>query len=153
MWAVAFSLLMVLARASRPEIAVLGELPGTTMYVNVEYNPDAVVPDGVLAVRVFGPWEYFNVSFIRTALLRLVDASTSKLNLVVIDFSATPSLDTQSVDVLKTIDDDLHGRGIRLRLARLYDETANKLRRTHELREPFDSHQSVHDIVERYRSS
>lgn len=150
MWAVAFSLLMVLARACRPEIAVLGELPGTTMYVNVEFNPNAIVAPGVLAVRTYGPWEYFNIAYIRGRILRLVDAAPSKLGLVVIDFSASPSLDVQSVAMLKTMEGDLESRGIRLQLARLYDETANKLRRTHDLREGFDPHQSVHDIVTNY---
>jgi len=152
MWAVGFSLLMVLARSCRPAIAVLGELPGTTMFVNVEFNPNAIVRDDVLAVRTYGPWEYFNAAFIRGRILRIVDASPTKLGLVVIDFSASPSLDVQSVEVLTAIDTDLDKRGIRLRLARLYDETANKLRRMHDLREPFDPHQSVHDIVTGYRS-
>jgi high affinity sulfate transporter 1 len=153
MWAVVFSLLMVLARASRPEIAVLGELPGTTLYVNVEFNADAVVPEGVLAVRAFGPWQYFNAGYIRQRILQLVDASASRLRLVVIDFSASPTLDVQSVATLKTIDDDLHARGIQLRLARLYDETANKLRRTRDVRAAFDSHESIHDIVVGYLSA
>jgi SulP family sulfate permease len=149
--AVVFSLLMVLVRASRPIIAVLGELPGTTTYVNVARNPDAVRQPGVLAVRVLGPWQFFNAAFIRSCILQLVDAAPDKLGLVVIDFSASPTLDIESVGMLKTIDDELRARGIRLRLARLYDETANKLRRMHNLREPFDSHETVHDVVASYR--
>ena len=151
-WAVGFSLMMVVARACRPEIAVLGELPGTTLYVNVEYNPTATVADRVLAIRTFGPWYYFNAMYIRHQLLRLVDASPEPPRLVVIDFSASPLLDVQSVGTLKTIEDDLRSRGIRLALARLYDETTNKLLRTHDLLAHFDSHQSVHDLVERYRT-
>lgn len=151
-WAVVFSLLMVVGRACRPEIAVLGKLPGTTLYVNVAYNANATIPEGVLAIRTFGPWYYFNALYVRHQLLRLVDEAPSPLRLVVIDFSASPMLDIQSVETLKTIDDDLHGRGIRLALARLYDETTNKLLRTHDLHSPFDSHESVYDLVERYCS-
>jgi high affinity sulfate transporter 1 len=151
-WAVAFSLMMVVARACRPEIAVLGELPGTTIYVNVAYNPTATIADGALAIRTFGPWYYFNAMYIRQQLLRLVDGSPVHLNVVVIDFSASPMLDVQSVGTLKAIEDDLQARGARLLLARLYDETTNKLLRTHDLHAHFESHQSVHDLVERYRA-
>jgi len=153
MWAVVFSLLMVVWRSSRPEIAELGQLPGTTMYVNVIYNANAAVPEGVLAIRTFGPWYYFNAMYIRQKVLRLVDKAPSPLRLVVIDFSASPTLDIYSVATLKTIDDELHARGIRLSLARLYDETTDKLRRTHEMHCAFESHESIHDLVERYRSS
>jgi high affinity sulfate transporter 1 len=149
--AVAVSLFMVVARASRPEIAVLGELPGTTRYVNVEFNPEAVAPAGVLALRTFGPWYYFNAGFIKERVLELVATASPPPQLVVIDFSASPTLDLQSASTLKSIDDALAARGIRLVLARLYDETADKLRRTHALRTPFERHQSVHDLVERYR--
>jgi MFS superfamily sulfate permease-like transporter len=102
-------------------------------------------------VRTFGPWYFFNADFIRERILALVDAANPRPELVVIDFSASPTLDLQSTDTLKTIDDELAARGIRLGLARLYDETDNKLRRTQRLRTPFERHVSVHDLVERYR--
>ena len=151
LFAVVFSLLMIVSRTTRPEIAVLGELPGTTMYVNVLYNADAVVPAGVLAVRIFGPWYYYNAGYIRQQLLRLVDTAPVKPQLVVIDFSASPSIDVSSAGTLKMIEDDLCARKAQLRLARLYDETANKLRRTHDLAAAFDSHESIHDIVTAYQ--
>jgi MFS superfamily sulfate permease-like transporter len=150
MWAVVVSLLMVLARTSRPEIAMLGHVPGTTLYVNVAYNANAVIPTGVLAVRTFGPWYYFNASYIHRRLLHLVDTATATPQLVVIDFSASPTLDTQACGELKAIDDDLRTRGIRLELARLYDETTNMLLRTHALRSPVDRHETVDTIVERF---
>lgn len=153
LFAVVFSLLMIVSRTTRPEIAVLGELPGTAMYVNVLYNANAVVPPGVLAIRIFGPWYYYNAGYIRQQVLRLVDTAAVPPKLVVIDFSASPSLDVSSVVMLKRIDDDLGARNIQLRLARLYDETANKLRRTRDLVGVFDSHESVHDIVTAYQQS
>jgi sulfate permease, SulP family len=150
LWAVVFSLFVILIRTTRPLIAVLGELPGTTRYVNVSNNPTAVIPEGVLAVRVYGPWYFYNAGYIRQELRRLADAARGKLRLVVIDFSASPYLDVSAVDILKAIDDDLRARGIELRFARLYDETANKLRRTEDFPEPITPHESVHDIVTAY---
>lgn len=150
LWAVVFSLLMIVSRTTRPEIALLGELPGTTRYVNVNYNPTAVVPNGVLVARIYGPWYYYNAGYIRQEVLRLVDAALVKPRLVVIDFSASPSLDVSAVAMLKTIEDEMKVRGIQFRLARLYDETANKLRRTRDLAQAFDPHESVHDIVTVY---
>jgi high affinity sulfate transporter 1 len=148
--AVAFSLVMVLVRASRPTVAVIGEFPNTTMYVNVALNPEAVVTPGVLAVRVLGPWQFFNAGFIRRSVLRLVESLADPPAVVVIDFSASPTLDFEAIETLKTIDDELAARGIRLQLARLYDETVRALADAR-LREPIDPHRTVHDVVEAYR--
>lgn len=152
MWAVVFSLLMVLQRAARPEIAVLGELPGTTMYVNVEYNSSALVRPGLLVLRTYGPWLYFNVGYIRDRVRRLIDQAPAEPELVVIDFSASPVLDVQAMETLEKIRTDLETRGIQLCLARLYDETARRLRKTANVPDTLAIHESVHDIVTRYFS-
>ena len=152
MWAVIFSLVMVLQRAARPEIAVLGELPGTTMYVNVEYNANAVVRPGLLALRTYGPWLYFNAGYIRDHVRRLIDQAPVEPELVVLDFSASPVLDVQAMETLEKIRADLEARGIRLRLARLYDETARRLRKTTKMPSGFTTHESIHDAVTRYFS-
>lgn len=146
-----FSLLMLLSRATQPEIAVLGELPGTTVYVNTAFNPDAVRPDGVLVLRTYGAWRYFNADYIRRRLLELVDAAEPQPRLVVLDFSASPSLDVQSIAVLGAIGTELHARGIRLAFAHLYDETAATMARAGGVAEPLDAHRRIHDLVERYQ--
>lgn len=152
MWAVIFSLLMVLQRAARPEIAVLGELPGTTMYVNVAYNANALVRPGLLAIRTYGPWLFFNAGYIRECVSRLIDQAPVAPELVVLDFSASPVLDVQAMETLAKIRSDLEARGIRLRLARLYDETTRRLRKTGALPNGFSTHESVHDVVTAYFS-
>lgn len=152
MWAVIFSLVMVLQRAARPEIAVLGELPGTTMYVNVEYNSNALVRPGLLVLRTYGPWLYFNAGYIRDRIRRLLDEAPAEPEIVVIDFSASPVLDVQAMETLEKIRTDLEARGIQLRLARLYDETAKRLRKNANLPANFATHESIHDIVTRYFS-
>ncbi len=147
------SLLIVLIRTSRPEIAVLGIDPVSGHYVNLAYNVGARIPEGVLAVRAFGPWYFFNANYIHDHILGLVAAGRpAPPRVVVIDFSASPVLDVQSIQTLATIDADLRARGIRVGLAHLYDETADELRRAHRFESAFASHEDIASIVARLGS-
>ena len=142
-----FSLVMLLQRATQPEIAVLGEIPGTTTYVNHALNAHAIVRPNVLVVRTYGSWFYFNAEYIRTRLTQLIEERGAQLRLVVFDFSASPALDVQSTNVLASLIRTLEERGITIAFAHLYDETAIHLERDGEHFQHLDAHRSIHDVV------
>jgi sulfate permease, SulP family len=142
-----FSLVMLLQRATQPEIAVLGEIPGTTTYVNYALNAHAIVRPDVLVVRTYGSWYYFNAEYIRTRLTQLIEERGAQLRLVVLDFSASPALDVQSTNVLASLIRALEERGIAIAFAHLYDETAIHLKRDGEHFQRLDAHRSIHDVV------
>src|SRR5256885_10090436 len=58
---VAIALLILIYRASHPRGAVLGQLPGTEAYRNVERRPDALTFPGLLIWRVGGALFYATV--------------------------------------------------------------------------------------------
>ena len=61
--AVLLSLLMLLLRASRPYVAVLGRLPGDRdVYADLSRHPDAEPVPGLLIVRLDAPLYFFNAS-------------------------------------------------------------------------------------------
>jgi SulP family sulfate permease len=53
--AVAASLLVMVSQTTRPHVAILGRLPGTPVFRNVERSPDAVTSPGIVVVRVDAP--------------------------------------------------------------------------------------------------
>ena len=69
------SLLLLLRRASRPHVAVLGRFGGTDFYGDVARNPENRQTAGVLVFRVDSAILYFNAEFIRELIRRTMTPS------------------------------------------------------------------------------
>lgn len=46
-------------------VAVLGRLPGTTVYRNVKQYPEAYTYNGIVIVRIDAPIYFANISYIK----------------------------------------------------------------------------------------
>jgi MFS superfamily sulfate permease-like transporter len=129
--AVLLSLLMMLLRASRPYLAVLGRLPGDrATYADVQRHPDAAAVPGLLVIRLDAPLYFFNASVTRTEILTLVDGEPSAPRVVIIDIGATGDLDVTATDMLGELLTDLEARGVALALAQAKGKVRDQLRRT-----------------------
>jgi sulfate transporter 1, high-affinity len=62
---VALSLAKILLQVTRPRTAVLGNLPGTAIYRNIEQYPDARKVPGVLIIRVDSAIYFSNANYIK----------------------------------------------------------------------------------------
>lgn len=115
---IAVSLVLLLARTSRPRVAVLapvGDEPGRP-WVDAERNPTYATVPGVLAVRVEGPLMFANAEYVRTRIRELAAAAPG-LRLVVLDGRATPSVDVTAAAMLVQLRGDLRRDGADLALA------------------------------------
>jgi high affinity sulfate transporter 1 len=110
------SILMLLRRASRPHVAVLGRIPGTTRYSDLARNPDNEPVPGVLIFRVESSLLYFNVSYVRDTAWERVSAERAGLRLVVWDLSTTPHVDVAGAEMLAELHHDLAAVGIAFRI-------------------------------------
>jgi high affinity sulfate transporter 1 len=129
--AVLLSLLMLLLRASRPYLAVLGRLPGDrAVYADVQRHPDAAAVAGLLVVRLDAPLYFFNASVARSQILALVDGEPTAPRVVIIDIGATWDLDVTATDMLAELLTDLEARGVALSLAQAKGKVRDQLRRT-----------------------
>jgi high affinity sulfate transporter 1 len=111
------SILMLLARASRPHVAFLGRVPGTDSYSDLARHPENEPTPGVIIVRPEASLMYVNADVVlETVLARLDHASASDTRLVVCDLSASPYLDLAGSHMLHQLHAELAARGIALRL-------------------------------------
>nr|XP_017188523.1 probable sulfate transporter 4.2 isoform X2 [Malus domestica] len=78
---VGVSLAFVIHESANPHIAVLGRLPGTTVYRNIQQYPEAYTYNGIVIVRIDAPIYFANISYIKDRLREYeveVDRSTSR---------------------------------------------------------------------------
>jgi MFS superfamily sulfate permease-like transporter len=117
---VLLSLVLVIGRASRPKVSVLGasvEVPGA--YVDVDRHPGARRLDGVLVVRPDAPLFYANAQSIRDAVVADVRADVS-IKTVVLDLDGNDHLDITSADHVGKLQRELAKAGVALCLVHVH---------------------------------
>ncbi|XUM22977.1 SulP family inorganic anion transporter [Bradyrhizobium oligotrophicum S58] len=105
------SILLLLARASQPNVAFLGRLPRTGRYSD-RARHDGVEPlIGVIAFRPEASLLYINAETIEAVVLDAVKRSTD-IRLVACDLSASPYIDLAGARMLRDLFDELASRRI-----------------------------------------
>jgi high affinity sulfate transporter 1 len=105
------SIFLLLARASRPNIAFLGRLPGTGRYADSARNPDVEPLEGVAAFRPEASLLYINAETVLDTVLAKVD-STPHIRLVICGLSSSPFIDLAGAKMLSDLHGELSSRGI-----------------------------------------
>jgi SulP family sulfate permease len=129
--AVVLSLAMLLYRASRPYIAVLGEVRGQEgTFADVGRHPGADPVPGLLILRLDAPLYFFNANVARTAILRDVAEADPPPSAVLLDIGATSDLDVTTADMIRQLAGDLADRSVALLLAQVKGPVRDRMRRT-----------------------
>jgi high affinity sulfate transporter 1 len=124
-------LLLVVYHASRPNVGVLGRVPGTHgAFGNVARHPDYEQVPGVLVLRLDSPLFYANASLVGDRVKRLVGAADPVPRAVVLEAGANADLDITSTEMLEQLVASLHGVGIDFALADVRQPVVGMLRRS-----------------------
>jgi len=110
------SILLLLARASRPHVAFLGRIPGTNSYSDLARHPENEPLANVIAFRPEASLLYVNAESVYEAVKASLPKGRSTIHAVVCDLSASPYLDLAGARMLNTIHDELAARGISLQI-------------------------------------
>jgi SulP family sulfate permease len=105
------SILLLLARASHPNVAFLGRLPGTGRYADSARNPDVEPLPGVIAFRPEASLLYINAETVLETVLDKVQANPG-IKLVVCGLSSSPFIDLAGAKMLHDLHGELSSRGI-----------------------------------------
>jgi sulfate permease, SulP family len=117
--AVVASMVVVAARMMTPHTAILGRLPGTHIYRNIERFPEAERVPGVEIIRFDVSLSYLNVEFLKRRVARLVAEAPPGLEVVIVDASGVNDIDASAVEALSELIEELAGKGIDVYLAAL----------------------------------
>ncbi len=146
--ALAVSLLVVFVRMSRPHLAVLGAVPGTSHYRNIDRFPEVDTHRELLIVRVDAAVSFVNATRLKGDLLRKANEGGAGVNAFVLDASGIGDMDAAGLDMLEGLVEALDQQGIVLHLADVKGPVRDVLHRSG-LWERLDGriHPSVHDAV------
>ncbi|MGF6660933.1 SulP family sulfate permease [Paraburkholderia atlantica] len=101
--AVLVSMLLIIRRAAHPHVAMLGRIPGTRYFSDLERHAENETIAHVLAVRVEASLLYFNVEHVRETIWRMIRAAPEPVRLVICDLSASPVVDLAGARMLKAM--------------------------------------------------
>lgn len=122
------SLGMLIHRASRPHVAMLGRIPGTRRFSDRERHPDNELIPGVMIFRPESSIVYFNMEHIQDSVLGRVRAETPAPKFVVLDLSATPHVDMHGAHMLEELAHELKAVGITVRVVEARSSVRDRLR-------------------------
>ncbi|XP_050250333.1 sulfate transporter 4.1, chloroplastic-like isoform X2 [Quercus robur] len=120
------SLAFVIHESANPHIAVLGRLPGTTVYRNSKQYPEAYTYNGIVIVRIDAPIYFANISYIKDRLREYevdVDRSTSRgpeverIYFVIIELAPVTYIDSSAVQALKDLYQEYKLRDIQIAIS------------------------------------
>ena len=122
------SLATLLLRASAPHIAVIGRIPDSEHFRNVERHGVETIP-GVLLLRIDESLFFGNLSAVESRLTLELDKAPQTRDVVLI-MNAVNRVDTTAMEVLNDLNRDLGGRHIRLHLAEIKGPVQDRLQRS-----------------------
>jgi SulP family sulfate permease len=122
------SLALLIRRVARPHVALLGRIPGTRKFSDIERNPDNEPVPGVLIFRVDAALLYFNVEHVREAVWLMLRAAPGPLKLAICDLSTSPQVDLAGAKMLAKLHQELVEAGIPMRLVAAHAPVRDILR-------------------------
>ena len=127
---VVLSLLLLIYRASHPQGAVVGQLPGTEAYRDIRRHPEALTFPGLLIWRAGGDLFFASIAHFAEALKTTLAANREPINQVLLDADSVNFIDTSACDSLLLLIQELQSKGICFAFARVRDEVRELMRLT-----------------------
>ncbi len=142
---VGLSIFLHLYRTSKPHVAIVGQVPGTEHFRNVNRHAVITAPD-VVTIRIDESLYFPNARFLEDTVYAQVAANPA-LTDVVLMFPAVNDVDSSALESLEAINLRLRDAGVRLHLSEVKGPVMDRLRRSHFLQRP--QRQGLSDPVRR----
>ncbi len=123
------SILIHLYKTSRPHMAIVGRVPGTEHYRNVDRH-SVITDPSILAVRVDESLYFANARFLEDRIYSLI-AERKEIEDVVLLCSAINEIDISALESLEAINERLKTSGVRFHLSEVKGPVMDALLRGH----------------------
>jgi len=130
---VGLSVFLHLYKTSRPHVAVVGQIPGTTSFRNVERHAVVTDPE-ILSLRVDESLYFPNARFLEDLINDAV-AANAAIRHVILECPAVNTIDASALSSLESINQRLKDGGISFHLSEVKGPVMDQLKRSHFLHE------------------
>ncbi len=127
---IATSLVLVVRRTTRPHYAILGRLPGTKVYRNIERYPEAITLIGLTVIRIDASLYFANVNFLHEVIDEQLQNSPHRVSAVIFDASSVNDIDSTADAALHEIADSLQAQNIKFYFANVKGPVRDVFRRS-----------------------
>ncbi|MET0418315.1 MAG: SulP family inorganic anion transporter, partial [Actinoplanes sp.] len=128
---VSASILLIIYRASRPRISILGADPADPdVYVDVRRHPEAVPVPGILVVRPDAPLRYVNAQTVRDTIDVAIKRPGRAIDVVIVDVDMNDEIDITSAEMLSKLAASLERHHSTLVLAHVHQPAMRMARAT-----------------------
>ncbi|XP_020103871.1 sulfate transporter 1.2-like [Ananas comosus] len=123
--AVSISVAKIILQVTRPRTVLLGNLPRTTIYRNVDQYPEATKVPGVVVVRVDSAIYFNNSNYIKERILRwlrdeedrIKEQNLPRIEFLIVELSPVTEIDTTGIHGFEELHTILRKRSVQLVLA------------------------------------
>lgn len=121
------SLVLALYRTSKPHVAVMGQLPGSTTFRNLSRHPEAVSSDEVVIFRMDAELFFANASYFKDQVDALTEA---RPRVLIIDAYPINRIDSTGIHALQEVVEMVRERGVSIYLAGIKGPVMDMLKAT-----------------------
>jgi SulP family sulfate permease len=149
---VSLSLLGLIKRISHPPDAVLTQVPGNGFH-DLGVSHQAQTIPGLIVYRFYAPLLFSNAGYFLERVRQLIASSPAPVRWFLLDAQAITDIDVTAAETLHSLHQELHQRGISLKIAhanRPLREILQRIGFAAELSQASFFH-SVHECVEAFR--
>ena len=126
---VGLSLALLLWRTSRPHAAIVGRVPNTEHFRNVDRH-EVITDPRIVTIRVDESLTYLNARWLEEHVLEVV-AERPEVRHLILMGSAINAIDASALESLEAINHRLADGGIKLHLSEVKGPVMDRLRRSH----------------------
>ncbi|MEX2478139.1 MAG: sulfate permease [Gracilimonas sp.] len=113
------SLVVVIYRSSRPNLAVLGHIDGSRNFKDISKHNTASTIEEILILRFDTSIAFNNAEVIKDFIIQEIEARDKKIKAIIIDAKSINDLDTTGIDIFRSVIETLHDWKIELHFAAL----------------------------------
>jgi SulP family sulfate permease len=124
------SILLFITLNTRPYTAILGRLPNTNIFRNIEHFPEAETIPGLVILRIDASLYFANVVFLKERLHEICRRYEGELQALILDASAVNDLDSSADTALHQLCDEFKQKGITFYIAGVKAPVREVMRRS-----------------------
>ena len=149
---VLLSILIILYKSSKPHIAILGKLPNTTSYRNINRYELAKPIEGILMVRFDDQLYFANATYFQDVIQKMIEESQEPIQLFILDASSIHSIDSTGIHALEEIYKFLRQKNIKFFISGIVGPVRDVMNKT-DIREKIgeeDQFLTIHHAISHY---